>query len=60
VVDCEPEQQLKRLMQRDGITAEDARARIAAQWPLAKKRALADRLIDNRGTPAACVSALSL
>ena len=60
VVDCEPEQQLKRLMQRDGITAEDATARIAAQWPLAKKRALADRLIDNRGTPAACVSALSL
>ncbi|MFZ9946374.1 MAG: dephospho-CoA kinase, partial [Vulcanococcus sp.] len=60
VVDCEPEQQLKRLMQRDGITAEDATARIAAQWPLAKKSALADRLIDNRGTPAACVSALSL
>jgi dephospho-CoA kinase len=49
LVDCEPEQQLQRLMGRDGLSTEEARARIDAQWPLQRKRALADRVIDNRG-----------
>jgi dephospho-CoA kinase len=49
LVDCEPEQQLERLMQRDGLNQEGAQARINAQWPLERKRALADRVIDNRG-----------
>lgn len=51
LVDCEPEQQLQRLMARDGLSEADARARLAAQWPLARKRPLAELLIDNRGGP---------
>jgi dephospho-CoA kinase len=47
LVDCEPEQQLERLMQRDGLSQEGAQARINAQWPLERKRGLADRVIDN-------------
>ncbi|NQV10189.1 MAG: dephospho-CoA kinase [Cyanobacteria bacterium] len=49
LVDCDEEQQLQRLIQRDGCSNEEARARINAQWPLARKRGLADVLIDNRG-----------
>jgi dephospho-CoA kinase len=48
LVDCEPEQQLERLMQRDGLNQAAAQARIHAQWPLERKRELADRVIDNR------------
>ena len=50
LVDCDESQQLKRLIARDGLKPEDAQARIAAQWPLSRKRELADVLIDNRGT----------
>ncbi len=50
LVECEESQQLQRLMARDGLSEAEARARMAAQWPLERKRALADRLIDNRGT----------
>ena len=49
VVDCEPEQQLNRLMARDGLSADTAHQRLAAQWPLARKRALADVVISNDG-----------
>jgi dephospho-CoA kinase len=49
LVDCDEEQQLERLMTRDGLNEADARARLAAQWPLARKRSLADAVIDNRG-----------
>ena len=34
---CAPAEQLRRLMARDGLTDEDARARLAAQWPIAEK-----------------------
>ena len=60
LVDCDPDQQLQRLMQRDGLNAEEAQARIAAQWPLARKRELADRVLDNRGTRSDLEAALSL
>jgi dephospho-CoA kinase len=50
LVDCDASQQLARLMARDQLSAADAEARIAAQWPLARKRPLADQLLDNRGT----------
>jgi dephospho-CoA kinase len=50
LVDCEPEQQLQRLMKRDGISEGEAVARIDAQWPLQKKRELADRIITNNGS----------
>lgn len=53
LVDCDPEQQLQRLMQRDGLSAAAAQSRIDAQWPLARKRPLADRLLDNGGGPEA-------
>jgi dephospho-CoA kinase len=42
--------QVRRLVARDGITAEQARARIRAQMPLARKKRLATRLIDNSGS----------
>jgi dephospho-CoA kinase len=51
LVDCDEQQQLARLMQRDGLSEPDARARMAAQWPLARKRELATVVLDNRGTP---------
>ena len=50
LVDCDEQQQLARMMQRDGLDAMQARTRLDAQWPLARKRPLADRLINNRGT----------
>jgi dephospho-CoA kinase len=53
LVSCRPAAQLARVRRRDGLTAAEARRRIAAQWPLAKKRALADYVLDNDGTPAA-------
>ncbi|MCH9714827.1 MAG: dephospho-CoA kinase [Cyanobacteria bacterium] len=51
LVDCDEAQQLQRLMARNGLSAAEARARIAAQWPLARKRTLADVVLDNRGGP---------
>jgi dephospho-CoA kinase len=51
LVDCQPEQQLQRLIQRNRLSITEAQARIAAQWPLASKRPLADLLISNRGKP---------
>ena len=51
LVDCDEAQQLERLMQRDQLSEQEATARIQAQWPLARKRELADQLISNRGTP---------
>lgn len=49
VVSCDEEEQRRRLMARDQLTAAEAESRIAAQWPLARKRQLADVLIDNSG-----------
>ena len=46
---CRPEQQLERLLER-GMSAEDARRRIAAQMPIDQKRQLADEVIDCSGT----------
>ena len=51
VVNCSPQQQLKRLIKRNGLTAEEADRRIQSQWPLAKKVGLADQVIDNSGEP---------
>jgi dephospho-CoA kinase len=47
VVHCRPEVQLERLMSRDGLSAEDARRRIAAQMPQEQKITFADLLIDT-------------
>ena len=50
MVDCDKEQQLERLRRRDGLSPGDAEVRLDAQWPLSRKRVLADRVIDNRGS----------
>ncbi len=48
VVVCSPEQQLARVMQRDGLSETDARSRIASQMPLTEKVAQADVVIHNQ------------
>ncbi|MEU7469802.1 dephospho-CoA kinase [Streptomyces sp. NPDC044984] len=47
VVDASPETQLDRLVGRRGMTAEDARARMAAQATREQRREIADIVIDN-------------
>ena len=42
---------MRRLVQR-GLSEEDARARIAAQATDEQRRAVADVVLDNDGTPA--------
>jgi dephospho-CoA kinase len=41
--------QIERLMQRDGLDAKAARARVRAQIPIEEKRRLGTRVIDNSG-----------
>lgn len=50
VVLVSEEEQLKRIMERDGCTEEEARKRMAAQIPVAEKAKRADAVIDNNGT----------
>jgi len=50
VVTCHPSLQLSRLMNRDGLTVEQARARIAAQMPAEEKVRLAHYIIETSGT----------
>jgi len=47
VVHCRPEVQLERLMLRDGISLQEAQARIDSQMPQAEKQKFADYLIDT-------------
>jgi dephospho-CoA kinase len=42
--------QLRRLVERDGLSEQQARQRIAAQIPLDEKRDRADHVIDNSGS----------
>lgn len=42
--------QVARVMRRDGLSEEEAEARIEAQLPLSEKASLADFVIDNSGT----------
>lgn len=51
LVECDEAQQLARLTARDQLSTEEAKARIAAQWPLECKRRWADVLINNRDEP---------
>jgi dephospho-CoA kinase len=50
VVTCAPEQQLARLIARNGFGEAEARQRITAQPPQAEKIARADIVIDNSGS----------
>ena len=50
VVACSPATQLARLMVRDGLTENEAKARIAAQMPMDEKIRFADYVIDTSGS----------
>jgi dephospho-CoA kinase len=52
VVACDPREQLRRLMSRDGLSERDARARLDSQWPIEEKVARADYVISTDGTVA--------
>jgi dephospho-CoA kinase len=47
VVDCRPEQQLRRLASREGMTEATARARIAAQMSVVEKRRFGHFVVDG-------------
>ncbi len=47
------EQQIERVMARDGITRLQVEARLAAQLPLAEKRRVATFVVDNSGDASA-------
>jgi dephospho-CoA kinase len=49
VVTCRPEQQIERLMQRDGVDRERAESMVAAQALDEARLAAADDVIDNSG-----------
>ncbi|XP_066484688.1 dephospho-CoA kinase domain-containing protein [Tiliqua scincoides] len=49
LVYCDPQAQLSRLMQRNGLTQIEAEARITAQMPISQKIKLATHIIDNSG-----------
>ncbi len=50
LVSCDEATQLERLHERDGLSAAAAAERLAAQWPLERKRELADVVIANDGS----------
>ena len=41
--------QVERLMKRDQLSKDEAESRLAAQWPLEKKKDLASHVLDNNG-----------
>jgi dephospho-CoA kinase len=50
VAACHPEEQIARMMERDHLPLDDARARLAAQWPIDEKVRRAWRVIwTDRG-----------
>jgi dephospho-CoA kinase len=50
VVDIDPQVQLERLMRRNQLSADQARARLRAQATREERLAVADIVIDNNGT----------
>jgi dephospho-CoA kinase len=52
VVACEPDEQIRRVTARDGISKGEAEARIAAQWPIERKVAAAHHVIWTTGAVA--------
>ncbi|HXG56956.1 MAG TPA: dephospho-CoA kinase [Vicinamibacterales bacterium] len=47
---CDPAEQLRRVVVRDGLSEETARQRLAAQWPIAEKVARGHYVIRTDGT----------
>lgn len=58
VVDVPVEVQVQRLVEARGMSAEDARARIAAQTTRETRASVADHVIDNSGTETDLVHAV--
>ena len=50
VVACDPDEQLRRVMARDALSADAARQRVAAQMPIGDKVKRADFVIWTKGT----------
>lgn len=50
VVACARDEQIRRAIARDGVTRDEAEARIGAQWPIERKVAAADHVIWTTGT----------
>ena len=50
VAACRPDQQLQRLMARDGLSEAEARRRIGTQLPIEEKAERADYVIDTSGS----------
>ena len=42
--------QVERFMKRDHLSKEVAESRLAAQWPLEKKKDFASHVLDNNGS----------
>jgi dephospho-CoA kinase len=59
VVYAPEEEQLRRLTELRGMSEPDARARIAAQIPIERKRSTASVVIDNTGTQEELTSAVA-
>ena len=45
-----PQEQIRRLMARNGVNKEEAEKRLKSQMPIGEKIALADIVIDNQGS----------
>jgi dephospho-CoA kinase len=50
VAACRPDQQIARLRSRDGLSEDQARERLAAQWPIDRKAARADLVVNTSGS----------
>jgi dephospho-CoA kinase len=50
VAACPPDEQVRRLVRRDGIDEAAARARLAAQWPIDEKVRRATDIVDTSGS----------
>jgi dephospho-CoA kinase len=60
VVSCSAEQQLRRMIERDRLSLEQAQSRINSQIPLEEKVARADVVLDNSSTPEALLKQVDL
>jgi dephospho-CoA kinase len=50
VVACDPREQVRRIIARDGLSEREARARLDSQWPIEEKEARADYVVKTDGT----------
>jgi len=50
-VRCDEETQLRRVMERDGLSREEAQSRLRAQMDAERKAIRSDHVIDNSGSP---------